>query len=85
MTQCITTCPPDTNQEDNEEHLTENLQNISSVKAHKMTMSHNYYASFIVTVRGQEIKPEQFLDSDVFLMKVKVFVNRNKYNRDQKV
>ena len=81
----ITSCHPDTNEEDIEDHLLDNFENISSVKAHKTVMTHNYYTSFTVTVRGREITPELFLDSDAFPRNVKVFLNRNKYNRDQRV
>jgi len=81
----ITSCHPDTNEEDIEDHLSDNFENISSVKAHKTVMTHNYYTSFTVTVRGREITPELFLDSDAFPRNVKVFLNRNKYNRDQRV
>nr|XP_027227261.1 proline-rich receptor-like protein kinase PERK8 [Penaeus vannamei] len=77
-------CHPDTNEEDIEEHLSEKFENIS-VKAHKTVMTHDYYTSFTVSVRGKNIKPELFLDSDTFPDNVKVFLNKNKYKRDQNV
>jgi len=80
----ITSCHPDTNEEDIEEHLSEKFENIS-VKAHKTVMTHDYYTSFTVSVRGKNIKPELFLDSDTFPDNVKVFLNKNKYKRDQNV
>jgi len=81
----ITSCHPDTNEEDIEQHLSEKFENISSVKAHKTVMTHDYYASFTVSVRGKDIKPDLFIDSDAFPDNVKVFLNRNKYKRDQNV
>nr|XP_027217261.1 extensin-like [Penaeus vannamei] len=77
-------CHPDTNEEDIEEHLSEKVENIS-VMAHKTVMTHDYYTSFTVSVRGKNIKPELFLDSDTFPDNVKVFLNKNKYKRDQNV
>lgn len=40
----ITSCHPEINEEDIEEHLSDIFENVSNVKAHK-TMTHNYYTS----------------------------------------
>ena len=75
----ITSCHPDTNEEDIEDFLENKFNIISNVKAFKTKMTHNYYSSFTVTIRGKDINPDLFLESDVFPDNVKVFLNRNKY------
>jgi len=81
----ITSCHPDTEEEDIEDFLTQEFENISNAKAYKTNMTHHYYSSFTVTIRGKDIHPELFTDSDVFPKNVKVFLNKNKYKSDQLV
>jgi len=81
----ITSCHPDTQEEDIEDFLENKFNHISNVKAFKTKMTHNYYSSFTVTIRGKDINPDLFLESDVFPANVKVFLNRNKYKGEQNV
>lgn len=75
----------DTNEKDIEDHISDSFKNIKNVKPHKTTFTHNYYISSTVTVKGREIKPGLFSDSDVFPRNAKVFLNRNENNRDQRL
>ncbi|XP_063615701.1 sericin-2-like, partial [Penaeus indicus] len=60
-----------TDEDDIEDFLENNFNQISNVKAFKTKMSHNYYSSFTVTIRGKDINPDLFLESDVFPNNVK--------------
>lgn len=62
----ITSCPPDVNENDTEEHLSEKFQKILSVSAQKTAMTHDFYTTFSASARGRDIKLELFMDSCLF-------------------
>ena len=74
----ITNCDLDTEDDDIEIHIFDNFPNVSDVKAHKTRMTHNYYSSFTVAVKGKDLVTEEFLSSSSFPKPIKVFLNRNK-------
>ena len=75
----ITNCDLDTDDDDIELHILDNFPNVSDVKAHKTRMTHDYYASFTVAVKGKDLVTDEFLSSSSFPNPIKVFLNRNKY------
>ena len=82
----VTNCHPDTNEEDIEGHFLQNFTQLSDVLAYKSVMTHAYYSSFTVTVKGKDVDADDILKSDSFPDNVKVFLNRNKYkNSEQRV
>lgn len=57
----ITSCHPDTDEEDIKDFLENKFRNISSVKAFKTKITHKYYSSFALTIRGKDINLDLFL------------------------
>ncbi|MEL7523452.1 MAG: hypothetical protein AAGJ80_17845, partial [Cyanobacteria bacterium J06553_1] len=81
----ITSCDINTTSEEVELHILENYENVSEVRARSTMRSHNYYASFTVTIKGDDLDTDDFLLSDVFESPIKVFLNRNKYSEEERV
>lgn len=82
----VTNCHVDTNEEDIEGHFLKNFTQLSDVLAYKCVMTHAYYSSFTVTIKGKDVDPDDILKSDSFPDNVKVFLNRNKNkNSEQRV
>ena len=80
----ITNCDLDTEDDEIEIHILDNFPNVTDVKAHKTRMTHNYYSSFTVTIKGTDIVTDEFLSSPSFPKPIKVFLNRNKYKEAEK-
>jgi len=79
----ITNCHTDTEEADIENHLLVNFPEVDDVNAFKTKMSHSYYASFTVSLKGKALVADEFLKSDSFPSPVRVFLNRNKYKTSQ--
>ena len=81
----ITSCDIDTTAEQIELHILENYEQVTEATARSTARSHNYYASFTVTVRGNDLDTEDFINAEVFPRPIKVFLNRNKYPDQEEV
>ena len=81
----ITNCDISTTAEEVELHILENYEHVSEVRARSTIRSHNYYASFTATIKGDGLDIEDFLNSEVFPSPIKVFPNRNKYADEERV
>ena len=77
----ITACDIETTSEEVELHIFKNFDRVTDVRARATKrIRNNYYAAFTVTIKGNDLNLEDFLDSDVFPSPIKVFPNRNKYD-----
>ena len=81
----LTNCDIDTTAEEVELHILENFEQVNEARARSTARSHNYYASFTVTVKGHDLETEDFLNSDAFPLPIKVYLNKNKYNLQEDV
>ena len=75
----ITSCDIKTTAEEMELHILEQYENVTEARARSTARSHNYYASFTVRVKGNDLDTDDFLNSEAFPKPIKVFLNRNKY------
>ena len=76
----ITACDIQTTSEEVELHIFKHFEQVTDVRARATRrINHDYYASFTVTIKGNDLNLDDFLDADVFPSPIKVFPNRNKY------
>ncbi|MEL7520017.1 MAG: hypothetical protein AAGJ80_00105 [Cyanobacteria bacterium J06553_1] len=81
----VTNCDIDTTAEEVELHILEHFEQVTEVRARSTARSHDYYASFTVTVKGQDLDTDDFLNSEVFQAPIRVFLNKNKYPAQEDV
>ena len=79
----VTKCKIDTQAEDVELHIFKAFANVIEVRARSTVMSHDLYASFTVTVKGNNLKTDDIISSDTFPKPVRAYLNRNKYAQKQ--
>ena len=81
----VTCCDIETTAEEIELHILQSNEQVTEAKARSTARSHNYYASFTVTVRGNGLDTDDFINAEVFPRPIKVFLNRNKYPDQEEV
>ena len=76
----ITNCDINTTVHDIERVIIENFKQVTEARVRSTARSHNYYASFTVTLKGNNLDADDFLGAEeVFPRPIRVFLNRNKY------
>ena len=83
----ITSVDIETSEKDLERYILTEFSNVSRARVRKIVREHAFYASFTVTVIGDNLDMEQdFLNNtEVFPKPIKVFRNRGRYNDEQGV
>ena len=79
----ITKCNIDTTKHEIERTILENFEQVTEARVKNQTHDHSWYAAFTVTLKGNNLDADDFLDAkEVFPHPIRVLLNRNRY-RDQ--